>query len=40
MESGYDGDMEDEGDLIVDDVLLDEEFCSEFVDEENSVLKK
>lgn len=39
-ESGYDGDMEDEGDLTVDDALLDEELCSEFADEENSVLKK
>lgn len=38
-ESGYDGDMEDEGDLTVD-VFADEELSSEFVDEENSVLNK
>ena len=39
-ESGYDGDMEDEGDLTVNDVLPDEELSCEFVDEENSVLNK
>lgn len=35
FESGYDGDMEDEGDLNVD-----EEFCSELVDDQYGVLNK
>lgn len=39
-ESGYDGDMEDEGDLTVNDALLDEELSGEFVVDKNSVLNK
>ena len=39
-ESGYDGDMEDEGDINVDDSLLDEELCNELADGEHGVLNK
>lgn len=39
-ESGYEGDMEDEGDLNVDDPLLDEELCSELADDQHGVLNK
>lgn len=39
-ESGYEGDMEDEGDVNVDDVMLDEELCNELADGDNGVLNK
>ena len=39
-ESGYEGDMEDEGDLNIDDPLLDEELCSELTDDQHGVLNK
>lgn len=39
-ESGYDGDMEDEGDLNADDTLLDEELFSELADDQHGVLNK
>jgi len=39
-ESGYEGDMEDEGDLNVDDILLDEELCNELSEDQHDVLNK
>ena len=39
-ESGYEGDMEDEGDINVDDSLLDEELCNELADGEHGMLNK
>lgn len=39
-ESGYEGDMEDEGDLNADDPLLGEELFSELADGENAMINK
>lgn len=39
-ESGYEGDMEDEGDLNGDGTLLDEELCNELGDDQRGVLNK
>lgn len=39
-ESGYEGDMEDEGEHNIDDPLLDEELFSELADGEHAMLNK
>lgn len=40
FESGYEGDMEDEGEYNIDDFFFDEELFSELVDGEYVMLNK